>query len=76
MKSQKNTWTGYHDLSVCGHHPNCLLLFLKSKNWYFITKIVLIYCEKKCCSDQENILKLKAEDREFAKHLRSPEQSI
>ena len=30
--------------------------------WYFVTKIVLTYCEKNCSSDQE---KLEAEGREF-----------
>ena len=31
---------------------------------------------KNCSSDQEKLLKFKAEGREFAKFLRSPEQSI
>ena len=35
--------------------------------WYFDSKIVLIFCEKKCCSDLE---KLKDEGQEFAKFLR------
>ena len=38
-----------------------------SKQWYFVTKIVLTYCEK---------LKFEAEGREFAKILRSLEQFI
>ena len=41
--------------------------------WYFITKIVLTYCEKK------NVLvieKFEAEGREFSKFLRSLEQFI
>ena len=37
--------------------------------WYFDTKIVLF-------SDQEKLLKFKAEGREFAKILRSLEQFI
>ena len=44
--------------------------------WYFVTKIVLTYCEKKCCSDREKLLKFEAEGREFAKFLRSLEQFI
>ena len=48
----------------------------KSKQKYFVTKIVLTYCEKKCSSDQEKLLKFKAEGREFAKFLRSLEQFI
>ena len=42
----------------------------------FVTKIVLTYCEKKCFSDRENLLKFDAEGREFAKGLRSLEQFI
>jgi hypothetical protein len=37
--------------------------------WYFVTKIVLTYCEKK-------LLNFEAESREFAKFLRSLEQFI
>ena len=33
----------------------------KSKKWYFVTKIVLTYCEKNCSSDQENLWKFDAE---------------
>ena len=45
--------------------------------WYFVTKIVLTYCEKKkCSSDREQLLKFEAEGREFAKFLRSLEQFI
>ena len=45
--------------------------------WYFVTKIVLTYCEKKkCSSDREKLLKFEAEGREFAKFLRSLEQFI
>ena len=43
---------------------------------YFVTKIVLTYCEKNCSSDREKLLKFEAEGREFAKFLRSLEQSI
>ena len=38
---------------------------LKEQLWYFVTKIVLPYCEKKCFSD-----------REFAKILRSLKKII
>ena len=44
--------------------------------WYFVTKIVLTYCEKNCSSDPEKLLKFEAEGREFAKFLRSLEQFI
>ena len=46
------------------------------EKWYFVTKIVLTYCEKKFSSDREKLLKFKAEGREFAKFLRSLEQFI
>jgi hypothetical protein len=44
---------------------------------YFVTKIVLIYCEKKNhSSDREFFLKFEAEGREFSKILRSLEKFI
>ena len=44
-----------------------------SQHWYFVTKIVLTYCEKKLSSDREKLLKFEAEGQEF---LRSLEQFI
>ena len=44
--------------------------------WYFVTKNVLTYCEKKCSSDREKLWKFKAEGQEFANFLRSLEQFI
>ena len=38
-------------------------------DWYFVSKIVLIYCEKNCFSDGEKLLKFKAEGWEFAKNI-------
>ena len=52
------------------------LFSLKNENWYFVTKIVLTYCEKKLFSDREKLLKLEAEGQEFVKLLRSLEQFI
>ena len=43
------------------------------KKGYFVTKIVLTYCEKKCSTDRE---KFEAKRREFAKFLRFLEQFI
>ena len=40
-------------------------------HWYFVTKIVLTYCEKKNSNDREKLFKFKAEGRKFAKFLRS-----
>ena len=53
----------------CSFFWNEELIF--QKIWYFVTKIVLTYCEKNCSSDREKLLKFEAEDREFAKVLRS-----
>jgi acyl-CoA synthetase (AMP-forming)/AMP-acid ligase II len=39
------------------HHPN-----VEGKSWYFVPKIVLIYCEK---IDPDLFLKIEAEGREF-----------
>ena len=47
-----------------------------SWKWYFVTKIVLTYCEKKNSSDKEKLLKFEAEGREFEKISRSLEQFI
>ena len=46
------------------------------QQWYFVTKIVLTYCEKKHPSDREKLLKFDAEGQEFAEILRSLEQFI
>ena len=43
---------------------------------YFVTKIVLTTVRKNCSSDQEKVLKFKAEGREFAKKLRTLEQCL
>ena len=47
-----------------------------SQQWYFLTKIVLTYCERKLFCDREKLLKFEAESREFSKFLRSLEQFI
>jgi hypothetical protein len=55
----------------------CLDRLIVCDTWYFVTKIVLTYCEKKNrFSDQEKLLKFEAEDQEFAKFLISLEQFI
>ena len=61
---------GLRDL---GKKPDQRLL---QKEWYFVTKIVLTYCEKKIVLVIEKNLKFEAEGREFAKILRSLEQFI
>ena len=48
----------------------------ESRKLYFVSKIVLIYCEKNCSSNQEKKLKFEAEGQEFAKNLRSLEQFL
>ena len=49
---------------------------MPNQQWYFVTKIVLTYCEKKKSRDREKLLKFEAEGREFAKILISLEQFI
>ena len=46
------------------------------QKWYFVTKIVLAYCEKKCSSDQENILKFKLKAENLLTFFRSLKQFI
>ena len=43
------------------------VIFHFSGEWYFVTKIVLTYCEKKLFQILRKILKFEAEGREFAK---------
>ena len=35
------------------------------KKWYFVSKIVQTYCEKKSISDREKLLEFEAEGQEF-----------
>ena len=44
--------------------------------WYFVTKIVLTYCEKKSSSNREKLLKFEAEGRGFPNILRLLEHLI
>ena len=53
-----------------------ILSHKETKQWYFVTKIVLTYCEKKNSSDREKLLKFEVEGQEFAKFWRSLEQFI
>ena len=48
----------------------------RAQKWYFVTKIILTYCENNCSSDREKPLKFEAEGREFANILRSLEQFV
>ena len=57
---------------------NCLVsknIVASAQKWYFVTKIVLTYCEK-ISSDREKLLKFEAEGQEFAKFLWLLEQFI
>ena len=51
--------------------PQRPIIKIRNQKWYFVTKIVLTYCEKKCSSDWEKLLKFEVEGRAFAKFLRS-----
>jgi hypothetical protein len=62
--------------SSCPGKSNPRDLFLSRLvdfKWYFVTKIVLTYCEKNCSSIEKIF---KAEGRKFAKILRSLEQFV
>ena len=48
-------------------HIFCLFFLFLRQQWYFVTKIVLTFCEKNCSSDCENLLT-------FGNFLRSLEQ--
>ena len=48
---------------------------LIDSSWYFIFKIILTYCKKKY-KDREKLLKLEADDQQFAKIWRSLEKFI
>ena len=61
---------GKTSIARCGNFP----IF---HQWYFVTKIVLTYCEKKIVLViEKKLLKFEAEDREFSNFLRSLEQFI
>ena len=52
-------------------------MYLGSNLCYFVTKIVLTYCEKKkCSSDREKLLNFEAEGLEFANLMRSVDKLI
>ena len=64
----------YFSIFLSQFHESRDLYTCTIKNWYFVTKIVLIYCEKKYSRDREDFLKFEAEGREFDFFLRSLEQ--
>ena len=49
---------------------------IEIEKWYFVTEIILTYCEENFFSDREKLLKFEAEGQEFAKFLRSLEKFI
>ena len=46
-------------------HSQFILINLGIKKWYFVTKIVLTYCEKKISSDREKLLKFHFQQANF-----------
>ena len=54
----------------------CVLQSPWKNLWYFVTKIVLTYCEKKLFYWPRKLLKFEAEVRIFAKFLKSQEQFL
>ena len=54
-----------------------LFLYFCTKNgMYFVSKIVLTFCEKKCFGDPEKLLTFETEGRKSARTFRSLEQFI
>ena len=55
-------------LFLIRHHRLQPMLMIRSekKNWYFVNKIVLTYCEKKLFQSSRKLLKFEAECQEFA----------
>ena len=49
---------------------------ISNEKWYFVSENFRPTVRKKCSSDREKLLKFEAENREFAKNLRSLEQFI
>ena len=47
-----------------------------NEKWYFVTMIILTYCEKKNSSVQEKLQKFETEGREFVNFLTSLEHFI
>ena len=70
-KAQKAVWQ--HHVTYWGH---CYLLSGRIQQWYFVTKIVLTYCDKKIVLIEKKLLKFETEGQEFAKFLRSVEQFL
>ena len=72
-----NTDNRHHDaflrhlLLMCHLENQNIRGYHLSMKMYFVTKIALTYCEKKCSSHQEKLLKFKAEGQEFSKNLGS-----
>ena len=70
-----NVHTSFNFISISNDFLKSFLSFYWW-NWYFVTKIVQTFCEKKCYSDGGNLLKFEAEGPEFANILRLLEQFI
>ena len=67
-----NALTYKHNMQLVSNN----FYFLIFNGIYFVSKIVLTYCEKKKSSDREKLLKFEVEGGEFAKFLRSLEQHL
>ena len=57
-------------------NPHFKNISLVSSKGILLPKLFKPTVRKNCCSDQEKLLKFKAEGREFAKFLRSLEQFL
>ena len=68
----KSHWSHFQGLLVSCLYKICWLT--RRKNWK--KNLNLVFCYQNCSSDRDKLLKLEAEDQEFAKFLISLEQFI
>ena len=72
LDGQTCNWASQVSTKVC---YLLLLLFWLEFVWYFVSKIVMTYCEKKKnSSDREKLLKFEVEGREFSKFRNKQEK--
>ena len=61
----------YLEAAICnyeiGEHESQRFLVFHLKKWYFVTKIVLTYCEKNCSNDQEKTFEIRGRSPRICK---------
>ena len=78
----ENTSQTLHHVAEMHEYENGLKNFLKDNSWFWSNNCILLpklfwpTVRKNCSTDREKLLKLEAENQEFAKFLRSLEQFV